>query len=114
MPDGLLLGLRITTHRADNGEQEDLLAQHLPLQCFGCGAGIGNHEGKRTMNRLRCPRLRLSRLMEAIAALAVLLVFWIWRNYYRHTTIFEILTVLVTGISVFVIATVLSGATEGQ
>jgi hypothetical protein len=66
------------------------------------------------MSRLRCPRLRLSKLMEAVAALAVLLAFWTWRHYYRYSTIFDVLTALVTVISVFVIATVLSGATENN
>jgi hypothetical protein len=54
--------------------------------------------------------------MEAVAALAVLLAFWSWRlrGYAQHTIIFEILTILVTGIAVFVMTTVLSGATGSK
>jgi hypothetical protein len=64
------------------------------------------------MNR---PSLRLSTVMEAIAALAILLAFWGWRlkSYYRTTIIFDCVTVVVTLSSFFIIATLLSGAAEG-
>lgn len=56
--------------------------------------------------------LRLSRVMEAIAALAVLLAFWTWWYSYRHSYVFDAFTAVVTAISVFVIATALSGAAD--
>lgn len=56
--------------------------------------------------------LRLSRVMEAIAALAVVLAFWIWWYSYRHSYVFDVLTAVVTAISVFVIASALSGAAD--
>jgi len=65
------------------------------------------------MTRLRLPRFRLSRLMEAVAALAVLLAFWNWslRSSWRSPGL-GCLTFIVTGISAVVIATILSGATD--
>lgn len=62
------------------------------------------------MGRVQCPRPRVSSLMEAIAALAILLAFgtWRWRTYYR-APIFDVVVVVVAGISLFVIGCVLSG-----
>jgi len=65
------------------------------------------------MKRLRFPSLSLVKAMEALVALAVLSAFWSWRlrsNYVEPRLLY--LTLVVTGISVFVIASALSGVTE--
>ena len=64
------------------------------------------------MKRPRCPRLRLLRVMEALAALAVLLAYWCWKTRYYHRSIIMsyCVTLVVTGISVFVIACAFASA----
>jgi hypothetical protein len=79
----------------------------------GDGHAVPRRERWRAMNRLRYPGLRVSRLMEGVAALAVLLAFWTWRLRSYHTTIvFECFTFLVTAL--YVIAVIVSGATESR